>query len=86
MVPQGYGIGPILLVIDINNMPNHLSTANLIYDDDVELIVPRNRHEILKSYLHLSVSWPIEGVCPETILCEPTYFSPLIQIFYPATS
>ncbi len=72
-------------------MPNHLSTANLIYDDDVKLIVPRNRYEILKSYLHLSVSWPtglkpIEGICPETILCEPTYFSPLIQIFYPASS
>ncbi len=48
-VPQGSVIGPILFVIYVNDLPDHLSTDSLLYADDVKLIAPRNRHDIFQN-------------------------------------
>ncbi len=50
-------IGPILLVIYVNDLPDHLSADSLLYADDVKLIAPRNRHDILQNSLNNSASW-----------------------------
>ncbi len=47
-VPQDSVIGPILFVIYVNGLPDHLSADSLLYGDDVKLIAPRNRHDIPK--------------------------------------
>ncbi len=39
-VPRGSIIGPLLLVIYINNLLGHLSADSLLYADDVILITP----------------------------------------------
>ncbi len=39
-VPQGSVIGPIIFVINFNNLPDNLSSDNLLYADDVTLIAP----------------------------------------------
>ncbi len=61
-VPQGPVIGPILFVIDVNDLPDHLSADSLLYADDIKLIAPRNRHDILKNSLNSSTSWSKDWV------------------------
>ncbi len=39
-VPQGPVIVQILLVIYVNDLPDHLSADSLLYADDVKLIAP----------------------------------------------
>ncbi len=39
-VPKGSVIGPILFVIYVNDLPDHLSADSLLYADDVKLIAP----------------------------------------------
>ncbi len=39
-VPQGSVIVPVLFVIYVNDLPDHLSADSLLYADDVKLIVP----------------------------------------------
>ncbi len=56
-VPQGSVIGPILFVIDVNDLPDRLSADSLLYADDVELIATRNRHDIPQNSLNISASW-----------------------------
>ncbi len=56
-VPQGSVIGPILFVIYVNDLPDHLLADSLLYADDVKLIAPRNRHNILQNSLNVSASW-----------------------------
>ncbi len=46
-VPQGSGIGPILFAVCVNDLPERLSADRPLYADDVKLIAPRNRHDIL---------------------------------------
>ncbi len=55
-VPQGSVIGPILFVIYVNDLPGRLSADSLLYADDVKLIAPRNRHDLLQSSLNISAS------------------------------
>ncbi len=56
-VPQGSVIGPIIFVIYVNELPDHLLADSLIYADDVKLIAPpRNRHDILQNSLNSSAS------------------------------
>ncbi len=60
-VPQGSVIGPILFVIYVNDLPDLLSADSLLYADDVKLIAPRNRHDILQNssqneHLHIGNS------------------------------
>ncbi len=56
-VPQGSVIGPILFVIYVNYLPDHLSADSLLYADGVKLIAPLNRHDILQNSLNSSASW-----------------------------
>ncbi len=56
-VQQGSLIGPILFVIYINDLTDHLSADSLLYADDIKLIAPRNRRDILQNSLNISVSW-----------------------------
>ncbi len=56
-VPQGSVIGPILFVIYVNGLPDRLSADSLLYADDVKLIAPRNRYDILQNSLNISASW-----------------------------
>ncbi len=56
-VPQGSFIGLILFVIYVNDLPDHLSADSLLYADDVKLIAPRNRHDILQNSRNSSASW-----------------------------
>ncbi len=56
-VPQGSVIGPILLAIYVNDLPGHLSADSRLYADDVKLIAPLNRHDILQTSLNISTSW-----------------------------
>ncbi len=56
-VPQGSVIGPILFVIYVNDLPDHLLADSLLYADDVKFIAPRNRHNILQNSLNVSASW-----------------------------
>ncbi len=55
--PQGPVIGPILFLIYVNDLPDRLSADSLPYVDDVKLIAPRNRHDILQNSLNISASW-----------------------------
>ncbi len=57
-VPQGLVIGPILFVIYVHDLPNNLSADSLLYADDVKLIAPRNRHDILQNSLNSGACWP----------------------------
>ncbi len=56
-VPHGSVIGPIWFVLYVNDRPDHLSAGSLLYADDVKLIAPRNRRDILQNSLNVSVSW-----------------------------
>ncbi len=56
-VPQGPVIGPILFLIYVNDVPDHLPADSLLCADDVKLIAPRNRHDILQTSLNSSASW-----------------------------
>ncbi len=56
-VPQGSVLGPILFVIYVNDLPDDLSADSLLYTDDVKLITPQNRHDILLNSLSISASW-----------------------------
>ncbi len=56
-VPQGSVIGPILFVIYVNDLPDHLTEDSLLYADDIKPIAPRNRHDILQYSLNSSTSW-----------------------------
>ncbi len=53
--PQGSVIGPILFVIYVNNLPEHLSVDSLPYANDVKLIAPRS--DVLQTSLNISVNW-----------------------------
>ncbi len=46
-VPKGSVIVPILFVIYVNDLHDRFSADSLLYADDVKLIAPRNRHDIL---------------------------------------
>ncbi len=46
-VPQGSVIGPILFVIYVTDLPDHLSADSLLYADGVKPITPRNCHDFL---------------------------------------
>ncbi len=50
-VTKGSVIGPMLFVIYVNDLPDRLSADSLLYADDVKLIAPRNRHDILQNSL-----------------------------------
>ncbi len=39
-VSQGCVIGPILFVIYVNDLPDHLSADSLLYADDFKLVDP----------------------------------------------
>ncbi len=54
---QGSVIGPILFVIYVNDLPDHLSVDSLLYGDDVKLIALRYRHDIFQNSLNMSDSW-----------------------------
>ncbi len=41
----------------VNDLPDQLFVESLLYTDDVKLIAPRNRHDILQSSLNVSSSW-----------------------------
>ncbi len=56
-VPQGSVIGPILFVIFVNDLPDHLSADSRLYADDARLIAPRNRHDIPQNFLNSSATW-----------------------------
>ncbi len=56
-VPQGSVIVLILFVVYVNDLPDRLSAGSLLYADDVNLIAPRNRHDILQNSLNISTSW-----------------------------
>ncbi len=51
-VPQSSVIGPKLFVIYVDDLPDRLPTDSLLYADDVKLIAPRNRHDILQNSLN----------------------------------
>ncbi len=55
--PQGSVIGPILFVIYVNDLPDHLSADSLLYVDDAKLTALQNRHGILQNSLNVSASW-----------------------------
>ncbi len=55
-VLQGSVTCPILFVIYDNDLPDRLSADSLLYADDVELIAPRNRHDILQNSLNIRAS------------------------------
>ncbi len=56
-ITQGSVIGPIMFGIYVNDLPDRLSADSLLYADDVKLIVPRNRLDILQNVLNISASW-----------------------------
>ncbi len=56
-VPQGSVIGPILFVINDNDLTDRLSADSFLYADDVKLIAPQSRHDILQISLNISASW-----------------------------
>ncbi len=56
-VPQGSVISPILFIIYVTDLPDHLSADSLLFADDVKLIAPRNCHDILQNSLNSSASW-----------------------------
>ncbi len=49
---------PIPFVIYVNDMPDDLFEASLLYTAVVKVIVLRNSHDILQSSLDISASWP----------------------------
>ncbi len=56
-VNQGSVIGPMQIVIYVNDLPDRLSAYGLLYVDDVELVAPLNRHDILQYSLNISANW-----------------------------
>ncbi len=55
---SGVPKGPILFVIYVNDIPNHLLADSLLFADDVQLIAPPpNCHDILQNSLSSSTSW-----------------------------
>ncbi len=56
-VNQGSVIGPLQIVIYVNDLPDHLSAYGLLYVDDVKLAAPLNRNDILQYSLNISANW-----------------------------
>ncbi len=55
--PQGCAIGPVLFIVYVNVLSYHLSADSPLFADEVTLISPRNRHEILQISEKVSASW-----------------------------
>ncbi len=53
----GSVISPILVVICINDLPDHLSGDSLVHANETNPIAPRNHQDIFQSSLNVSASW-----------------------------
>ncbi len=56
-IPKGSAIGSIFFVIYATYLLDRLSADSLLYADDVQLIAPRNPHDIVQNILNISASW-----------------------------
>ncbi len=56
-VPQGKVLGPILFVIDGNDLSDNLTIDHLLYADDVKSIATRKQSDALQSSLLVSLKW-----------------------------
>ncbi len=56
-VPQGSVLGPILIVIYVNDLSDNLTVDHLLYAHDVKFIAPRKQSDALQSSLLASAKW-----------------------------
>ncbi len=56
-VPQGSVLGPLLLLIFINDLGHELTCNHLFFADDVKLIAPRSQQHELISSIEKALNW-----------------------------
>ncbi len=56
-VPQGFVIGPRLLLLFVNDLPDVLEVLTLLFADDVKMVTPRTQSMSLHSSLIAACDW-----------------------------
>ncbi len=63
-VPQGSVLGPLLLLLFVNDLPDLLEAKILLFADDVKLISPRSQFDTTERSLRTAWDWSVKWDLP----------------------